>query len=89
LLEVSKFTQVHFFRELPADRADQVLVEAEPAAGERPLSGFRLECTLPQQHMKCGFPRADIANLEHDGEHLVCSVNMGHVFDYKSKTSTE
>ncbi len=85
---MSKFTQVHLLGELAANGAGQVLVVAEPAAGQRPLSGLRLECTLPQQHVKCGFPGVDTANLEHDGEHLVGGASMWHVFDYKSKTST-
>jgi hypothetical protein len=47
LLQVSKLTQIHLLGELAANRAGQVLVVTEPAAGQRPPAALRLECALP------------------------------------------
>ena len=37
--------------------------------------------------MEAGFAGGQFADLEYNGKHLVFSASMGHVFDYKSKTS--
>ena len=90
---MSNLTQIDFLGELAPNGAGQVLVVAESAARQGPLSPLWFECTLPQQHVKCGFPGFDVgvkaSNLEHGGQHLMSGDNMWHVFDYKSKTSTE
>lgn len=53
LLEVGKLTEIHFLGQLTAHRARHVFVVAETPAGKRPPAALRIECPLPQQHMKC------------------------------------
>ena len=77
---MSNLTQIDLLGELTANGAGQVLVVAESAARKSPLSPLWFECTLPQQHVKCGFPGFAVgvkaANLEHGGQHLVFGDTM-------------
>ncbi len=91
LLEVGQCAQIDRCGEVEPDRARQVLVVTEAAPRQRPLPAFGAQGALPQQHRKCGFVAGAgcpaLSNLEHRGQHFVVGAHMGHVFDYKSKTS--
>ena len=53
------------------------------------IAPFGFQGALPQQHVEIGFAGRQTAHLEYDGKHFVFGASMGHVFDYKSKTSDE
>ncbi|OBB10377.1 hypothetical protein A5718_08585 [Mycolicibacterium conceptionense] len=86
LLQVGKFAQVDFLGQLSTNRTGQVLVDFQAATGKGPFALLGIQRPLPQQHVECGLPGVEAANLEHNGEHFVRGVTMWHVFDYKSKT---
>lgn len=58
----------------------------QSAAGKRPPTRLRIARTLPQQHVEPGTALIQSAGPEDDGEYLMGSASMNHVFDYKSKT---
>jgi hypothetical protein len=63
---VGDLAQVDLLRELAADRALDVLVVTEQAAGQGPAARVGRHGALPGEHLER--PAAD---LQHRGEHLV------------------
>jgi hypothetical protein len=87
LLDVGDLADVDLLGELAPHRRLDVLVGAEPAAGQRPAPGIRRPAAPPQQYLQ----RAE-SHLQHRGEHFMrcragfAAATMGHVFDPKAKT---
>ena len=86
LFQVGHLTQIDLFGELAPDRAAEVFVVAHLSARQRPFARLRLQRSLPEQHAEIRFAVKETADLEYDGEHVVLSATIRHVFDCRSKT---
>src|SRR5271166_6134241 len=56
----------------------------QPPARQGPGAALRVHRPFPQQHAELRLRRAQVTNLEHDGQHFVLGATIWHVFDYKS-----
>jgi len=75
VLEVGQLAHVDLLGELAPRRGVEVLVVAQPAAGQRPGALLRVECAFPQQHRQFG-PLVGRARPQHPthghGNTLTC-----------------